>query len=806
MSLKANVAAAVAFLRLLYPEGPWTLVSIEPDRKGIEGATFRPATVEDLKRWVERNNKTRNVYYQLNRPLTDLAKKADRTDIQGVYYLHVDVDPRVGEDLASEQVRIKALLESPPGGVPRPSAVVYSGGGYNALWRLEEHIPIDGNLDAAEDAKRYNLQLEVLLGGDNCHNIDRILRLPGTVNYPDERKRRKGRTAYLAELEWFDEGTVFPLSLFTPAPKVQVSGGGSRGAGASQRPRVQVSGNIRRLQSLDELDQLAKTGEVKGKVKEVIVHGVDLDQPNRWPSRSEPLYWVACELVRSGVPDDIIYSVLTDPDFAISASVLEMRGTAEAYALRQIEQAKEHAISPMLRELNARHAVIRNLGGKCRVIEEVEDKPGARSRLTKQSFEDFRNGYMHRKVDTGLVDKAGNAIKVQLGKWWLEHEQRKQYDQIVFAPGRDVEGAYNLWRGFSCNAVPGTGHLPFLKHILDNICRGNDEHYQYIVKWMALAVQHPDRPGEVAIVLRGRQGTGKSAFAKTFGSLWGRHFLQIADSKFLVGSFNAHLRDCVVLFGDEAFFAGDPKHRGILKTLITEEMIIVEGKGIDAEPSANYTHLILASNENWVVPADADERRFLVMDVGDDAMQNSAYFGAIKKAMDSGGREALLHHLLTLDLTGFDHRAVPKTQALREQKLLSLSPEEEWWFRKLEDGQLLRQHLEWTAPIVKDELIADYLSYTQRLGTSRRANATALGRFLKRATPRGFDSEQKMRSYKTEDGMTARGRAWFWTFPSLDACRSHWDARFAGGVTGDWAQVVDRNAPVYEPERRSGSF
>ena len=76
--------------------------------------------------------------------------------------------------------------------------VVFSGGGYQAFWKLETPISINGDLGRAEDAKRYNQQLELLFGGDNCHNVDRIMRLPGTVNVPDERKRTKGRTLWHA--------------------------------------------------------------------------------------------------------------------------------------------------------------------------------------------------------------------------------------------------------------------------------------------------------------------------------------------------------------------------------------------------------------------------------------------------------------------------------------------------------------------------------------------------------------------------------------------------------------------------------
>ena len=54
-------------------------------------------------------------------------------------------------------------------------------------------MPIDGKEAQYEDAKLYNVQLELLFGGDNCHNVDRILRLPGTINIPDAKKLKKGR-------------------------------------------------------------------------------------------------------------------------------------------------------------------------------------------------------------------------------------------------------------------------------------------------------------------------------------------------------------------------------------------------------------------------------------------------------------------------------------------------------------------------------------------------------------------------------------------------------------------------------------
>ena len=45
--------------------------------------------------------------------------------------------------------------------------------------------------------------------------------------------------------------------------------------------------------------------------------------------------------------------------------------------------------------------------------------------------------------------------------------------------------------------------------------------------------------------------------------------------------------------------------------------LMVEPKGIDAETASNFVHLIMASNESWVVPAGFGERRLLVLDGGD---------------------------------------------------------------------------------------------------------------------------------------------------------------------------------------------
>lgn len=796
---------AIRFLRLLHPRGPWVLTAIELDRKGIYTETFGPDTEEQLGGFLRRHPGT-NIYYSLNEPIAeDVNKKLKREAIARVSYFHVDLDPRAGgtfvadvqhtveqlqaKYLDEERARILALLKAPIGGIPQPTGVIFSGGGYQGLWRLEEPIEIGGDLVRAEDAKRYNVQIELALGGDNCHNIDRIMRLPGSVNWPDAKKRAKGRTAQQAKVEWFSPLGAFPLSTFAQAPIIQTRATSAAGFGSAlgtTSPTVPaVPGNIKRLGSVHDLPD-----GVRDKTKVLIVQGRDPDEHGP-VDRSKVLFHVCCELLRAGCTDEVVYSVITDPDFGISASVLDKGAATERYAIRQIERAKENAVDPQLRELNERHAVVENLGGRCRVIEEVMDPAFNRTALTMQSFDDFRNRYMNRQIVIGM-DAKNREIYAPLGKWWLGHASRRQFRSLMFAPGREVEGVYNMWRGFAVEPRAGDKHHKWMKHLETDICANNPVLFNYLIDWMARAVQHPDTPGEVAVVLRGRKGTGKSIFAKTFGALFGRHYWAVSDAKHIVGNFNAHLRDCVVLFGDEAFWAGDKKHESVLKTLITEETIVVERKGIDAEAASNYVHLIMASNSQWVVPASYDERRFLVLDVSADHIQDTAYFGAIRDDLDDNNREGLsnlLHELQVRDLSNFDVRHVPKTDALIDQKIHSMESLEEWWFRKLEDGVLAPSHAGWDQPIAKDLMIDDYLVYAQRLGAGKRASATGLDRFLRRVVPpAGPQQFQAMLQGKDRRGDPMIGRSQFWRFPELPLCRKQFDDACGGPF--NWPAVI----------------
>ena len=779
---------AIDFLRKWCPEGPWVLTAIIPDGR-TETVTFLPTAWQKAAEWIEGHQGKRNLYFHVNPVRRAMDVKASKEDIARLAWLHVDIDPRAGEDFEEERARALKLLR---GYDLPPTVIVDSGGGYQGFWRLapSDKLDINGSIAKAQELEAYNIQLEKIFQADHCHNVDRIMRLPGTINVPNAKKVKKGRKPALATLVDWDESRLYNIEQFTPAVRVQTVEQGLAGG----RPKVTITGNVPDIGTEELREWAQEHGKaISDHCLALIATGQDPLDPTKYQSRSEALFKVCCDLVRAEVPDEMIYAVITGSN-EIAASVRD-KPNWESYALRQIERAHEEAIDPWLRLLNEKHAVIADIGGKCRIISEVMDPSMNRTRISKQSFEDFRNRYRHQKVVVGHNDN-GQPITKAAGAFWIDHPQRRQYETIVFAPGREVDDAYNLWRGFACDSLPGDRHESFLRHIRDNVCSGNPEHYSYLLGWMARLVQHPDGPGEVAVVLRGRRGTGKSFFVKQLGRLFGRHFLQVSDSKHLVGSFNAHLRDTVLLFGDEAFFAGDKKHESVLKTLVTEEHLIVEGKGVDAEAAPNYVHLCLASNEDWVVPAGLDERRFFVMEVGEGNKQDHRYFKQIKEDLDNGGLESLLHFLLTYNLEGFEVRQVPQTQALQEQKIMSMSPETQWMFEKLWEGRVLKTHQDWAPKVMKDALYDDYVNDLRDQGRNFRMSRTGLGKFLHRVLP-GLEGRQETADvpWTNEHGfeVTIRKRVYMYYLPTLAQARAYWDQNLGGPF--DWPKVEPSQEP-----------
>jgi hypothetical protein len=248
------------------------------------------------------------------------------------------------------------------------------------------------------------------------------------------------------------------------------------------------------------------------------------------------------------------------------------------------------------------------------------------------------------------------------------------------------------------------------------------------------------------LVLRGGQGTGKGTMICLFGEIFGQHYLQVTHSQHVVGQFNSHLKDCLILYADEAFYAGDKQHESVLKTLITEEMRLIEYKGKEKIVLPNYSRLMMSSNKEWVAPVDIDDRRFFILDVGKKHAKDNVYFSAIYDQMrNHGGKSALLYELLNRDLSKSNIKDIPQTQAILDNKLENLGTVGSWLYSVLLNDSLdLGLH----------PISTLYLQYCEFCGKERTEKQNGWSRRLKKFFPNldfRQDSATGKRYYKFDE-------------------------------------------------------
>ena len=236
MPLTLDIDHVLHFLDMLGPNGRHTIASEAPfgNRDGgplwERGDTFeydeRAALIKDIR---QRQTRGSNVYYSVNEPCPKAARvgangKNNTDDIIAIRALAFDIDiikRPFDTDLLFDFIN-KTLT-----GALQPPLLISTGGGFHLIYLLEKAINIELYRPPSNDEQRernqtlgdfrqrvtqlghdfeFNLRMMVpnelneYIKIDNMSNVDRVMRLPGTVNYPKLEKKAKGQVEALAHI------------------------------------------------------------------------------------------------------------------------------------------------------------------------------------------------------------------------------------------------------------------------------------------------------------------------------------------------------------------------------------------------------------------------------------------------------------------------------------------------------------------------------------------------------------------------------------------------------------------------------
>ena len=305
--------------------------------------------------------------------------------------------------------------------------------------------------------------------------------------------------------------------------------------------------------------------------------------------------------------------------------------------------------------------------------------PNQWSYTAKRSFEDQYEGL--------LVEPKGASRPIPITKaWYRWRYQRRANDAVLDIEGKfkDNPQVLNLWKGWSVRPNGDTNlswdYMETLIH--QGLAAGNDEHFEYILNWIAYMFQKPQILPEVALVFTGSKGTGKSTLGTALTHMVGAtHAIQVTSPDVFIGRFNAHLENKIMIFADEAISARNEVQNARLKAYITEDALVVEGKGLAARQVKNYYHLIIASNNPQPVLISPDERRYAIFKVSDVYRKDLDFFKKLHLQMQNGGYEKFMYDMLIRHLGDWAPRdTMPVTNPMIDQKVETMDPVDKWWY------------------------------------------------------------------------------------------------------------------------------
>lgn len=220
----------------------------------------------------------------------------------------------------------------------------------------------------------------------------------------------------------------------------------------------------------------------------------------------------------------------------------------------------------------------------------------------------------------------------------------KKYERVEFFPGHRTTKSLNTWTGFKAKLLPDDLYNPnivepFIYHVRQVMCSGNEEQTTWVLDWLASLIQTPEKKYGVALVLYSNtQGTGKTTLIKfLINAIIGEtHSTSCNGLNPLFEDHNTICENRILLNVEEAFTARDKyaSFKNQFKDVITGDTMSINPKGQTRYTAKNYTKFCITTNHIDSIPIDETDRRFTFIEVSNKHKEDQEYFKMLYSHFD----------------------------------------------------------------------------------------------------------------------------------------------------------------------------
>jgi hypothetical protein len=230
---------------------------------------------------------------------------------------------------------------------------------------------------------------------------------------------------------------------------------------------------------------------------------------------------------------------------------------------------------------------------------------------------------------------------------------------------------------------------PWLDHVRFVLASGDAVLYEYVISWLAHIMQYPSNKIGTGLLFKSEQGAGKGIFFDLIiKHIIGRDYsTSINDMNQLLGNFNAIVEHKLFTVCDEIQnYGGAYKSNDKLKSLITNESIIIERKGFDSQTVEDFNNYVFLTNNDWPVKVETSDRRYVIIEASSARIGDREYFNNLLRLTNDEVGTHLYNWLMRFEIV-IDLRSVPNTKARTQLKMNSV-PEPILWLIQVLRGEI----------------------------------------------------------------------------------------------------------------------